>query len=466
MTRIQLLTCHMNDDLSNNQVLLSAELMKHWDIPYYQTLTIVCGMNEVEVDCVPHTFEEEDLTLEASSYLFEDIGMPNHCRIRISYHAKEQVMLLGPVMAVLVQPSSNEENPFGNMTQFCEEMAQFAEKNHFLFYVFHVQQPNEKRLQTGFLYDAGEWASHALPIPDVVYNRIGSRKKERSEDTQALFQFFTNHHIPYFNTRFLSKWESHELLLPFEEIQPFLPDTRRFSIQELEEMLLTYPVVFVKPIHGSQGKGIYKISKEGEVFSVTYSSKNEKREFQTMLQLFVWLQKRIKKRPYLIQQGIQFVSIGGNAVDFRVLCIQNLENVWKSISTVGRVSTDQKFVANLSQGAEMMPVHLLLKQLFPGEEVSHIKKVMDELATECAHYLNDEAEGLFGEFGIDIGLDENHFPWIIEINTKPSKQFATEQEEATIRPSAKSIVRFAYSLASFPKLRATEVNEMKGEGKE
>ena len=57
-----------------------------------------------------------------------------------------------------------------------------------------------------------------------------------------------------------------------------------------------------------------------------------------------------------------------------------------------------------------------------------------------------EAEGLYGELGIDLAIDVHDQPWIIEVNTKPSKQTDMTSAPQTVRPSAKAIIEYCLTL--------------------
>jgi hypothetical protein len=67
------------------------------------------------------------------------------------------------------------------------------------------------------------------------------------------------------------------------------------------------------------------------------------------------------------------------------------------------------------------------------------------LAIETAETICSSSAGITGELGIDIGVDPKGELWIIEVNSKPSKNF--EDGGGKIRPSAKALIQFCTSLA-------------------
>ena len=89
----------------------------------------------------------------------------------------------------------------------------------------------------------------------------------------------------------------------------------------------------------------------------------------------------------------------------------------------------------------MQKVHKVLIENFDVKQIPHIKKLMKELALEVAAIIDGNDDGIFAELGIDLALDENGKPMIIEVNTKPSKNQEQDQFSTKIRPSAKAILQ-------------------------
>ncbi|MDV2887831.1 YheC/YheD family protein, partial [Alkalihalophilus pseudofirmus] len=64
--------------------------------------------------------------------------------------------------------------------------------------------------------------------------------------------------IPLFNDRFLSKWEVYQQIHNEDSLQSAIPVTQIYSKEKLYELAQKYDMVFIKPIHGSQGRNIIK----------------------------------------------------------------------------------------------------------------------------------------------------------------------------------------------------------------
>lgn len=55
-----------------------------------------------------------------------------------------------------------------------------------------------------------------------------------------------------------SKWLKTKLLLRNASIRPFIPDTRKFSKRNLEQMIHSYGMIYVKPERGTYGNGVIR----------------------------------------------------------------------------------------------------------------------------------------------------------------------------------------------------------------
>ncbi|MFP7295694.1 YheC/YheD family protein [Neobacillus niacini] len=369
---------------------------------------------------------------------------------RYNFHAiyKEEIesLMLGPIVG-LVTDFTNKENDdpyFRSIHSFCEELHHgLKEYGGFLFVFSYPEFPAK-----GYYFEEGKWKSAQLPIPDVIYNRIHSRRIEFGREYNLFRQKLTELGIPIFNDRFLSKWEVHEHLIHENHLQPFIPETNLFTKDLLAAFVDKYDTVFIKPVHGSQGRNIFKLKKENSSMILEASVKSHTEHKQVILPLedvYSYIKPFVNNRIYIIQQGIPLHTYQNRGMDFRVLCHKNHQGRWTATSLVSRISAEGEFVSNLARGGEIMnPLNVLKNSLSIGEAKALIKEVK-ELAIETAMIIERKSSGITGELGIDIGIDQEYKPWLIEVNSKPSKNFEDGQKK--IRPSAKAIIQFCTKLA-------------------
>lgn len=85
-----------------------------------------------------------------------------------------------------------------------------------------------------------------------------------------------------------------------------------------------------------------------------------------------------------------------------------------------------------------------LKERFDRRQAIHLYHTLTHLAKKTAHSLDKQHAGLLGELGIDLALDEQFHPWIIEVNSKPSKRFDGTRDK--LRPSVKALIDYMNTL--------------------
>ncbi|WP_066068306.1 YheC/YheD family endospore coat-associated protein [Neobacillus soli] len=363
------------------------------------------------------------------------------------YHLESQELQLGPVIGLLTDfpIMKNGEPHFRSIHTFCEELHHGITERGGFFYVF----PYDKFLEQGYYFVNGKWTTAELPLPDVIYNRIHSRRLERWEPYKHFRKRLDQLMIPLFNDRFLSKWEVYEHVHKENQLFPFMPETKVFSKEHLHDFAQKYETIFVKPIHGSQGRNIVKVTKEAEnCYSMQSSLPNQANDLRknySLEEIYQQIKPILHNRIYIIQQGILLAAHQSAAMDFRVLCHKNLNNDWEVTSTVARIAAEQEFVSNLARGGTLVkPLHALRTCMSPKKALE-VLALMKELALETASVISRRTAGLTGELGIDIGVDQDGKPWLIEVNSKPSKSF--EDGLGKIRPSAKAIIQFCTIIA-------------------
>ncbi|WP_066370792.1 YheC/YheD family endospore coat-associated protein [Neobacillus fumarioli] len=381
--------------------------------------------------------------------MLASLSLPMKTRkLQVIYQADQHLLQLGPIIGLLTDFSTDTESGepyFRSIHQFCEELHEGIIKTGGFFYVFsHNHFPKK-----GYYFDSGKWTCAELPLPDVIYNRIHSRKLEQGDDFKKFREQLDTLMIPIFNDRFLSKWEVYEKI---HQEGPFLfniPETRILTKDNLAEMIQKYETVFLKPINGSLGRNIIKLIKLEENqydFQTSFSLPTEKEnQVLTLDDFYRRIKPLLQNRIYLVQQGISFVPYDSRAMDFRVLCHKNRFVKWEVTSIVARVAAEGMIVSNLAKGGTIMRPLKALSAIFGRGRASQIYSQMRMLALGAADMVASRASGITGELGIDIGIDMQGKPWLIEVNSKPSKDF--EEHLGKIRPSAKAIIQFCTKLA-------------------
>lgn len=424
---------------------MSSQLLKQLQLKT-NDIKISVGKKMVKVEI--RTVEMNPNEIHFPENLFRYFCLPiQGYKFHAIYKKEINSLFLGPVIGLVTdftQNKGNEEPYFRSIHSFCEELHHGVTDKAGFLYVFSYP---EFSLQ-GYYFDDGKWKPAELPLPDVIYNRIHSRRLEFGKEYHLFRNMLAELSIPIFNDRFLSKWEVHEHLINENHLHSYIPDTNIFTKDNLIAFAKKYETVFIKPVHGSQGRNIFKLQKENNHFSLESSVTTQLENKQVNLtfeETYQLLKPLLKNKIYIIQQGIPLLTYQFRGMDYRVLCHKNQQNNWVVTSVVARISAENEFVSNIARGGEIMtPINALIDNM----SISDAKWVitqMKDLAIETAMIIERKISGITGELGIDIGIDQNGKPWLIEVNSKPSKNF--EDGQMKIRPSAKAIIQFCTKLA-------------------
>jgi hypothetical protein len=80
---------------------------------------------------------------------------------------------------------------------------------------------------------------------------------------------------------------------------------------------------------------------------------------------------------------------------------------------------------------------------------AHLNSKLHHAALQLAKGIETQIPSHFAELGIDLAADKSGKVWLIEINSKPSKDDNTPLVEDKIRPSVIKVVQYAQFLTNF-----------------
>ncbi|QCT03906.1 hypothetical protein E6C60_3195 [Paenibacillus algicola] len=195
-----------------------------------------------------------------------------------------------------------------------------------------------------------------------------------------------------------------------------IPHTQRLNRQALFHMLHQYGMVYVKPDYGSQGRGVIRVERLKKSYCYQYGTKVYC--FKTFQDLYVSLSPYFKQRKYLVQRGVHLLRSQGRPFDFRVMIQRNPARQWECTGTFARLAHPRKAVTNGSQGGSIYPPSVLLRRFAGQRRTQQLLRHMNRLAHVTASTLSMHHREL-NELGLDICLDRNLRPWILEVNTIP-----------------------------------------------
>lgn len=399
---------------------LPSNLFKSLGLSLNQPITLSLPGKSVTLNVYLHQSHAPVIHLPSS--LGHELHLPDESFLYINYQPASRTLELKPILAILISHTQHPA-PFGELNDFLKELILAAKKRAVLAYVvtIHDLLPLQAPLN-GWTWEKNRWIKRAFPLPHVVYNRIPSRKIERTNLYKTLKNKLAQHKIILFNQTFLNKWETHLILTNSNSLKKHLPETMILDrASTLEMMLNKHPVIFLKPVHGSLGKGIYKIKQTPYGYKSAYStlSGEIQRRFPTVKSLVSFLNKRIKK-AYIIQEGINILTYAGRPIDFRILMQKNRKGRWAVTSMVARIGAENRIVSNIARGGEMARVTQTLKQCGISNPAA-MRTHLAQLAKKVAQVIDQEQKGTFGELGVDLAVSTTEQIYILEVNSKPSK---------------------------------------------
>ncbi|MFO7247249.1 MAG: YheC/YheD family protein [Bacillota bacterium] len=388
--------------------------------------------------------------------LAQTLCLPGPRLAHIVYFRDEHRLDLGPILGVLVSRAYENEpaRPFGHFTPFFLELIASGARHGMLVYAFTAEDvATNPSTICGWIYRHNAFHRVHLPLPHAVYNRLSSRLSEGTAASQKLLLQLRNGGVAIFNERFLDKWTVHRKLAAVPELAPHLPDTRFYQgPATVKELLDRYGLVYLKPSNGSLGRGIYRISKERRRFVVSYTtlSGTIRRVFSRWAQAAQFLVPRLGKRPYLVQQGLLFLTYQQAPVDFRVLVQKGRTGAWGVTSIVARTGPAGGIVTNLARGGASLPAAQALTQALPLSAPRPSLTALRQKALLVAKSIEQTIPGHFAELGIDLAVDVHGKIWVIEANAKPSKTEERPDEPGSPaalprpRPSALRLADYAW----------------------
>ncbi|QJC53031.1 YheC/YheD family protein [Paenibacillus albicereus] len=422
---MSLTLCNVHfSDKKDRVVYVSGPLYRSLKLSDKKKLQIKLGRETVTASVKAVKREGNHVFL--GSALRQQIRVPKSGNV-FMLHASENEVQLGPLVGILSDGYVSSSLPFGSRTGFIKDLIRIGEKKAY-FFGFTPKDINwaQETVNGYFLNADGSWQRKTVPLPDVVYNRLPSRKAETGSYISSLRDRFVRKGIPFFNWSYFNKSDVYKLLDKDVEALRHLPESVSGpSDAKIKELLEKHHFVYFKPSGGSLGAGIYRLTyqpKQGWFARYRSGGKNVLLRFSSFQALMRTMHARHGGSfgGYVVQQGIRLVEIDGCPLDFRFHMHKNGRNEWVTAGVGAKKAGKGSVTTHIKNGGVLMTPGNALSRTF-GSQAGEVLEKAKRVAVKMSEAIERNYPHRLGELGLDLGIDKDGEVWMFEANAKPGR---------------------------------------------
>src|SRR5690625_929548 len=211
-----------------------------------------------------------------------------------------------------------------------------------------------------------------------------------------------------------------------DELQKVLSNSKSFKnlaiptrdikdFNDLISRIEVYDKIIVKPVTGSQGRGVIAIEKIKEQFIV---NEQKIKSHLTYTELENYYKEHIENKHYITQKFITSVSRDNNPIDCRIHLEKDGKGDWKLAGQFIRIGIGQTVVSNIRYGGCISEVKGYLQNNFE-ENWNEIYDNITAVGRTLPYMLEEYKEKEFTTMGFDVGIDLDGNLCIFEVNSYP-----------------------------------------------
>ncbi|WP_232278816.1 YheC/YheD family endospore coat-associated protein [Paenibacillus sp. 481] len=300
-----------------------------------------------------------------------------------------------------------------------------------------------------YLPTSQKWAREWVSLPDIIFDRC--RSQQPVQQLQVKRFRYIYEHLVYLNHPLRNKWTLHNVLSENPEFRTCLPDTMLFTRAcDINRMIKKSGMIYIKPVNGTGGRGILRIEqkKDHPAFLFVEGRDRNRRiikpQYVKFNRLGRYMYTWVRRESFIVQQGIHLKMPNGRVHDYRMLVQKNEYGVWTLTGTVGRVGARRSVTSNLHGGGHAVPMRTLLQQWIGHRQPIHrVQYNMENTGIGIAKFL-ERKYGSLCELALDWAVDKNGRHWLLEVNSKPSREvFHSIGDESTYEKAITQPIHYA-----------------------
>ncbi|MCQ6558566.1 YheC/YheD family endospore coat-associated protein [Paenibacillus mendelii] len=452
---MSLTSCHVHFSPHSDKVIhLSGSLLKSLKLSGKKTVHLRLGKETITATVKPIQRQGHHLYLSAG--VRQLIRVPKTGSISLLQAADNEVKI-GPLVGVLTDVVSRSMvTPFGSRTGYIRQLLRIGESKAY-FFAFTPRDINwqQETVNGYFLNSQNSWYRKVVPLPDVVYNRLPSRRAETTTSIVGLRERFIKNKIPFFNWSFFDKSDVYKMLDQDVEALEHLPESvNNPKPEKIKEMLEKHQFIYYKPTAGSLGIGIYRLTyhpKRGYFARYRRNGSNVLLRFTNFQSLMRMLQARHGNAlgRYVCQQGVRLIEIDGCPIDFRFHMHKNGNNEWVPVGIGAKKAGRGSVTTHIKNGGTLLTPEQALSRTFEGSSGEMLEKAK-KISIKLSEAIERNFPHTLGELGLDIGIDKDGKVWMFEANAKPGRSiFSHPSLRSQGRDSFTHIVEHCMYLSRF-----------------
>lgn len=342
-------------------------------------------------------------------------------------------------LGILVTNIQQEQEYFAQIAKAASERG----FDLFLFLPNDIELTHKMAQGKKYCHDSNTWLTDVFSLPRFIYDRCFYAnqiiyKKHFPFVSWLKSQpeiIFLGHGLP-------NKWIVYRTLNNNFRMRSFLPETVLLTAShQVFSILDKHNKILLKPVSGSQGKGIFVLTKTREGISLLIKKACQPYYKQlTKNQLNHFLYKITSQHQYLIQPFLSLTDPQHRPFDLRIFLQKDSKGAWREIGRGIRRGRIGDFTSNLGSGGSVYCFEDWFQSLSSSLQTTLQINIAD-LCFLIPKLLETDSQQLF-ELGLDFGIDHDGMLWLLEVNSKPGRKVVTSRSPSQKELLAKAPIEY------------------------